>query len=452
MDISPKNLYYYYLNGGYTSWLVDKISKLFVIESIATTYFFFTCIFDWSTGLIAWNPHALGIFVSSFVALQGVIYFVMFLKDYRAMHEAKVLYHRIGITDEMIAYIQWKDIAYKLVEAGIIDNELLIQCSVVRETNFIMGLMEHKLLVGESFMSEWYAYILGMTIQKYLDSRTNYGKICLAYGVGAAIIVPYMLLYHVTYTLIKYAVAIYKEPSSLFELKWSVRSMYKFRYYNELPHEIESRMRNAAILADKYNSLFPSNIRSKVAERLAFVVSEAIIIMVVMLYVSPYANSHVFLKVLTTAMLLWTVTQSLITPKGNKPNPLEVTHDLRNVLMTETMFNDLPNKLDHDRLNKLYTYRLWYGLNEILGIILTPIFLIYMAFHREHVIATYFDHNTKIHDTIGVIFKGSEFNKQELEEPTASKLMRSYHYFEQQYSMSQSIAYSKMLDTRFVEE
>jgi hypothetical protein len=446
------NLYNYYISGGYTSWLVDKITKLFVIESVAVTYLFFSCIFDWSTGLLIWNPNPLGLFISSFVALQGVIYFIMFLREFKPMLEAKTLFRNIGISDEMISYIQWKDIAYKLVESGIIDNELLIQCSVVRETNFIMGLMEQKLLIGERFLSEWYVYILSMTIKKYLDSRTNYGKICLAYGVGAALIVPYMLLYHITYTLIKYAVAIYKEPSSLFELKWSVRSMYKFRYYNELPHEIESRMRNAAILADKYNSLFPSTIRSKIAERLAFIISEAIIVMVVMLYLSPYANSHVFLKILTTSMLLWTVTQSLITPKTNKPNPMEVTHDLRTVLMTETMFVELPNKQDHMKLDKLYTYRLQYGLNEVLGILLTPIFLIYTAFYCDQIYSTYFDHNTKLHDQIGSIFRGSEFNKQELEEPTASKLMRSYHYYEQQYSMSQSIAYSKMLDTRFMED
>jgi len=451
-----ESIYNYYIVGGYKSWLFDRLSKFVIIESITVIYFFFSCWFDWTTGTLSWNPHLFGGFISLFVACQGILYLIKSAREFRAILYAREVYRKLELDDDMLSYATWKDITYRLVEYNIIDNELLIQCSVVRDDNFIMGLVEQGLLVGEKYMSEWYVVILSHCISLYCSNDANrsrsFSRICLTYGLLSFVLIPYLILYHITYSTIKYAVSIYKNPAYLFEMKWTVQALYTFRQFNELPHEIEARMRNAASIADKYNSLFPSIIRSKLAERLAFIISEIIIVLVVILYITPYGSSHSFIKIITSTMLIWSFVQTLVEPKVNKPNPFEVTRDMQNILMTSDMFCDIPNRSDHEKLGKLYTHRLHYALNELLGILTTPIFMIYIAMYREHVTTNFIDMNIKINSDIGSLFRGSEFNREELEEQSASKLMKSFHYYEQNYPASQSIQYSKMLSSRFADE
>jgi len=450
----PAAIYNYFNAGGFNTWIFDRVSKIFLMLALGGSYLFFSCFFNWRQPLeqdFKFHFSIVGIVMTFFVAIQACIHTIRLVREYDAMSYAKGIYRQLEIEDYQLSFLKWQDISYRLVERQVIENELEVQCSVTRDDNFIIGMLDKGILVGANQLSEFYIDIFKRCMRRYMDQNTpeRLGTLFKYYGFISLLLIPYMLIYHISYTAIKYAVSVYKHPSSLFGMRWSVYSMYSCRHFNELPHEIEQRMRTASQIADKYNSLFPSLLRSKVAERLSFIVSEFIIILVVVLYLS----SVEYVKFITTAMIAWNFIQSLIDSKVSKPNPSEITLELKKILIPSHGFeSEFPTTEDHQLLSRLYTFRLWYGFNELLGVILTPVFLFYMAYNSEQMIADYIDYNIRINDKVGIIFKGTDFNNKEGEDfGTASKLMQSYMLFESSYPMSQSIQYSKMLSSRFRE-
>lgn len=448
-----KSIYSYYQINGYHNWIIERVSKIVLMLAMASTYFYFTQCFDWHNPLVpTLQLNAWGMLLTLFMLGQTVIASLRVINELPNVLYARDIYRQLEIDDYKLPFLKWQDIAYRLVETGTIDNELEVQCSVTRDDNFIIGLVDKGLLFGSSYLSEFYIEMFKRCLKRYID-QTNHsterlGSILRYYGIISLIMVPYMLCYHITYTIIKYAISVYKHPSTLFAMRWSVYSNYNFRHFNELPHEFEARMRTAAQISDKYNMLFPSLLRSKIAERLSFIISEVVIIIAV---IALYLASNEYVKVITTAMIVWNFVQSLIDTRPVKPNPAEVTSDLKKILLPDRGFeSDFPTMEDYKMLGRLYIPRISYGFNELMGVILTPIFLFYMSYHTDRMLADYIDYNIRVNDRVGVIFKGSDFSKAILEEEaSASKLMQSYMMFESAYPMSQSIRYSKMLSSRF---
>jgi hypothetical protein len=315
-------------------------------------------------------------------------------------------------------------------------------------------MVDKGIIVGNMFLSELYINILKRCIIDYSNKdgkSKNFTYICLTYAIISLVLIPYLIMHYVTYSLIKYAIAIYNKPSNLIEMKWSVLGQYTFRHYNELPHEFEARMRNASQVMLRYNSLFPSPILSKIAERLAFIVSEIVISLLLVLYFTPHSTTQMFIQGLTTLLITWGILDKLVDKKSNKPNPTDVEYEINDVLGYHGHQFKISLE-DKERLSKLFQYHMSYALREFVAIFMTPILLFYTTIYSDVRIAQYIDTNLKINDTIGVIYKGTEFNREEMMDMTASKLLQSYHQYEREYSESQSIKYSKMLNSRFLDD
>ena len=436
------------------TWLVDRISKQITVLSVGGFFLFFLSFYQFDTGIIQYNGNISGTILFLFFLCQVLTSSYYEITKYNWYERCQDIYKSIGILDQDLTHMRWRDIAYKLVEHGIIENEVMVQCVVTCEDNFIIGLVDRGDIVGEMFLSEIYVSFLKRCVMEYSNKEgqsKNFAKICSRYAFISLILIPYLILYTVTYSLIKYAIAIYSNPGNLIEMKWTVLGQYKFRHYNELPHEFESRMRSASQVMSKFNSLFPSPIVSKLAERLAFIVSEVAIGLILILYFTPHSTTHMFIKVLTTLILLWSILDKIIEKKSNKPNPGDVEHDLNDILGHHAYHYHVTLD-DKNKLSRLYKYHMIYALNEFLSIIITPILLIYTSVYRDISISQFIDSNIRINDNIGIIYKGTEFNVQDMNEMTASKLLQSYHQYEREYSDSQSIKYSKMLNSRFMDE
>lgn len=447
--------YNYYKNGGITAWLVDKISKQITVLSIGCFFMFFISFYEFSSGTIGYNGNILGLLMLMFFSIESIVIAYEEYKKYKHYKKSRELYESIGFTDEGISHMRWRDIAYKLVDKKIIDNEIMIQCTVTCEDNFIIGLLDKGLVIGESFLSEIYVSFLKRIIMEYANKEgrsKNFSQISGRYALISFILIPYFLLHHVTYSLIKYAIAIYNSPSKLIEMKWNTLGQYKFRHYNELPHEFESRMRNASQSMLRYNSLFPSTILSKIAERMAFIVSEIVIGLLLVLYFTPHSTTQMFIQGLTTLLITWGILDKIVEKKTNKPNPMDVRAELNEILDYHAHIYDVTLE-DKSKLSQLFKYQVFCAINEFISIFLTPLFLLYYSIYSNVAVSQFIDSNIRINDNVGIIFNGTEFNHHNMEESmSVSKLLKSYQHYEREYSDSQSIKYSKMLSSRFMDD
>lgn len=455
MNVDVYHIYDYYRNGGMNAWLVDKISKQLTVLSVGGFFMFFLSFYEFSTGIVGYNGNVMGLLMFMFFSLQCLFSSYTEFKKYGQYCKAKELYESIGFKDEQLSHMRWRDIAYKLVENNIIENEVMIQCTVTCEDNFIIGMLDRGLIIGETLLSEIHVSFLKRAIMEYSNKEgrsKNFSQICSRYAIISFILIPYLLLHHVTYSLIKYAIAIYNNPGRLVEMRWTTLGQYKFRHYNELPHEFEARMRNASQTMLRYNSLFPSTILSKIAERVAFIVSELVIALLLILYFTPHSTTQMFIQGLTTLLITWGILDKIVEKKTNKPNPMDIEHELNDIINYHAHHYEVTLE-DKTRLSQLFKYQMICALNEFLSIFITPILLLYYSTYSDIIIAQFIDSNIKYNDTIGIIFKGTEFNHNDLSETmSASKLMQSYRQYEREYSDSQSIKYSKMLNSRFIDE
>lgn len=454
MDIDVKYIYEYYKNGGMKSWLVDKISKQLTVLSVGSFFMFFLSFYEFSSGHVGYNGSIIGLLIFLFFGIQCSISSYTEIMKYNMYNKVRDIYSNIGFKDEQLSHMRWRDIAYKLVENNIIDNEIMIQCSVTCEDNFIIGMVDKGLIIGETLLSDIHVSFLKRVIMEYSNKEgrsKNFSQICSRYALISFILIPYFLLHHVTYSLIKYAIAIYNSPGRLVEMRWTTLGQYKFRHYNELPHEFESRMRNATQCMLRYNSLFPSTIISKIAERIAFVVSELVIALLLILYLTPHSTTQMFIQGLTTLLITWGILDKIVEKKTNKPNPMDVEHELNDIIHYHAKHYEVTLE-DKQKLSEVFKYQIVCALNEFLSIFITPMLLLYYSTYSDIIIAQFIDSNIRVNDNIGIIFKGTEFNHDDMDESmSASKLMQSYRQYEREYSDSQSIKYSKILSSRFLD-
>lgn len=455
MNVDVHHIYEYYRNGGMKAWLIDKISKQLTVLSVGCFFMFFLSFYEFSSGNVGYNDGILGILIFLFFSGQCLVTSYSEFKKYEHYRRAKEIYQSVGFKDEDLTHIRWRDIAYKLVENNIIENEVMVQCAVTCEDNFIIGMVDKGLIIGETLLSDIHVSFLKRIIMEYSNKEgrsKNFSQICSRYAVISFILIPYFLLHHVTYSLIKYAIAIYNSPGRLVEMRWTTLGQYKFRHYNELPHEFESRMRNATQCMLRYNSLFPSTIISKIAERIAFIVSELVIALLLVLYFTPHSTTQMFIQGLTTLLITWGILDKIVEKKTNKPNPMDVEHELNDIINYHAKHYEVTLE-DKAKLSEVFKYQVVCALNEFLSIFLTPILLIYYGTYSDVIISQFIDSNIRVNDNIGIIFKGTEFNHVDMDESmSASKLMQSYRQYEREYSDSQSIKYSKMLSSRFLDD
>jgi autophagy-related protein 9 len=56
------------------------------------------------------------------------------------------------------------------------------------------------------------------------------------------IFMPFVLLFMLLYMILQYGEQFYNKPNLLANRQWTIKALWKFRYYNELPHIFHDRM------------------------------------------------------------------------------------------------------------------------------------------------------------------------------------------------------------------
>ncbi|XP_059823448.1 autophagy-related protein 9A isoform X1 [Hypanus sabinus] len=246
---------------------------------------------------------------------------------------------------------------------------------------------------GSLFLNEWSLkpeYKKAVNRQE-LAQRLS-GRI-LWIGITNLLLCPLVLVWQILYAFFSYAEVIKREPGSLGARCWSLYGRCYLRHFNELDHELQSRLGRGYKAASKYMSCFLSPLLTVLAKNVAFFAGS---ILAVLITLTVYDEDVLAVEhVLTTITLLGlcvTVCRCFIPDKHEVSCPEQL---LKVVLSHVHYMPDHWQGAAHryetrDQFAQLFQYKAVFILEELISPIVTPFILIFSLRNKSLEIIDFF--------------------------------------------------------------
>jgi hypothetical protein len=213
------------------------------------------------------------------------------------------------------------------------------------------------------------------------------------YRINLAMIIniiamPFIIIILLVYLMIKYGEKMYVNPAIMFKRKINKRTMWKLRYYNELPNAFKTRIDRIECNMDKIMNLYTSPTREIVIRFLLFAFGSIFIILLSLSFIANEGFSDLeiihghnviwFLGIMGTLLIILnkclTNTYEI---KMTKPEQIAAFDALREDLIT--IYPNILNVNDREYLvriiNEIYQPRIVYVMYELMYLITTPYYL-----------------------------------------------------------------------------
>jgi hypothetical protein len=199
---------------------------------------------------------------------------------------------------------------------------------------------------------------------------------------------PFMIIILGLYLFIKYGEKLYANPSILFQRKINVSTLWKLRYYNELPNLFRERIIKIEVNMDKIINVYQSPIRQIITRFLVFLIGCVFLLLLALSFVAtenfakleiiPNHNVIWFLGVCGTLLLILNkIVSPSYSPSLTKKEQLNAFESLREDLIT--IYPQL-NKIE-DReyivslIHDIYKPRIVNMFYELVNLIIAPYIL-----------------------------------------------------------------------------
>ncbi|XP_051879313.1 LOW QUALITY PROTEIN: autophagy-related protein 9A [Pristis pectinata] len=246
---------------------------------------------------------------------------------------------------------------------------------------------------GSLFQNEW---SLKPEYKKGANRRELAHKLSsriLWIGITNLLLCPVILVWQILYAFFSYAEVIKREPGSLGARCWSLYGRCYLRHFNELDHELQSRLSKGYKAASKYMNCFLSPLLTVLAKNLAFFAGS---ILAVLITLTVYDEDVLAVEhVLTTITLLGlcvTVCRCFIPDKHLVFCPEQL---LKVILSHIHYMPDHWQGAAHryetrDQFAQLFQYKAVFILEELLSPIITPFILIFCLRNKSLEIIDFF--------------------------------------------------------------
>eukprot|EP01028_Stygiella_incarcerata_P005958 TRINITY_DN24589_c0_g1_i1.p1 TRINITY_DN24589_c0_g1~~TRINITY_DN24589_c0_g1_i1.p1 ORF type:complete len:718 (-),score=188.67 TRINITY_DN24589_c0_g1_i1:165-2318(-) len=219
----------------------------------------------------------------------------------------------------------------------------------------------------------------------YVASRRTLQSRFILLALLNAIASPFLLVFLIVNFVFRYTEEFRSSPSSLGARKWSPRTQWAFREFNELPHAFEARMFQSHGPAVRYLGRFPMPISSMLARMLIYILgglSAAIIIAslwneYILVGFTIFGRPLVFVIAVFGGVLA--VSRKFVAEQESTIR-VNAEQAMQEVARYTHHFPRKWNGRCHtlsvkDEFVELYPYRLKLFLNELFSVVFTPILL-----------------------------------------------------------------------------
>ena len=300
------SLYAYYYECGWNCIICNELATLM---KMFCTFLLIFCILHYSNwndiancknidcnAIHIFGSHAFNSFTVFYLLISASFVACMTCRSARKIakvYAVKELYALMGIADCELKIIAWDKIVASFVALNATNRYIIRPIDAARITSIIMrGTNLEIALIGADIVPKWCMShvaecMLNMLLDNFIfDARKQFNRslmhrtrrICVVgrfIGVLMLLLSPFTMLFFVTYMLVHHVSEIRtKSFPSLLEQDFTILAKKKYRCFNELQHEFDTRLSYARPLASQYLNNFPTPIWNAML-RTAFILRRA---------------------------------------------------------------------------------------------------------------------------------------------------------------------------------
>ena len=479
------NLYYYYYNRGYSNLIITEITNLLVLVFMVFFMIFLVQCVDFKE-LMDYNTNE-NISLSHFVNLSNfwhlkhnvfvIISLIVFLgyviiqlisiyaSSKKFWKIRKIYREDLEIATEDLDNLTWNDVSNKIIkyycEPNL--NSYTLALKIMTKENLMISVYDELDKLNKDSLKfnkypltkllEWnfmFCFInplinrnreinsnIKIEKKKYYEKvQSNINRIF----VLNLLFMPLLLIFMVLYLILQYGEQFYNNPNLIVNRQWSIKSFWKLRYYNELPHSYNSRLDKSGLILKEYGKQFPSRLTETISRFIMFILGSFFLILLLLTFLNE--NLLINLNITDNKPILWymgilggvlTIIKSLIY-KNVLYDPEKIMKKLsENIDLKEEWVNDCRNKKIKDKIMKFFPLRAVLLLQECYYLVLTPYILWFILKKEAVIICDYLINSLITHHSInGFINKNSLFvNYNQIKEN--HKTEKSFDNFQKNY-------------------
>lgn len=458
-----QEVYDYYRRKGFMCIVLERICHLITIAFVIWfSVFLFGCI-DYS--LISENSQLsqvlvdqciyqlswkIKFFLSGFILLWLYL-FSNYFSEFLRIRKIHYFYNcKLKIKDKDIQSISWNTVIKKIIklyneekaeledqsEVEELDAHKIINI-IMRKENYFIALInkdcikfsipffESKQLLTN--ILEWnvqwcinnFVFDKDGHVKEYFldkDKKLNLSK-SLAQrfqfmGIVNLILLPFLLVFTVAYSFFRYSEEIYHQPGSIMKRTYSLLAQWKFRQFNELPHDFEKRMNRSYESAMTYLSQFPNSRFSIISKLIVFISGSIITVLTILTLIDQeFFNSFeitqgcsvLFYIGIFTSILAFTKGQisedyKEYDPQALMENVAQETHYYPKKWREEAYSDEVKSEFESYFDKKIYLI-----LRDIYGLVLTPFILMITLPNCSYKIINFFEEFTVNLSSVGYV-------------------------------------------------
>lgn len=463
-----KNVYYYYIKGGFYNIIISKITDI-LISAFASIFTLYTFIFlDWNNILLCGknieniakdcgdisnyfnyeikNPNFFQILLLLFVIFSGSFSIYKFLKFFYEYCEFRNIYKyyvdELKISNKELNSKSWNDIlnCISMTNQNIPIEK--ITNIILKNENYFITLIENNVYkVPNIFFTKQMEITLfyGLDSVKIVKKTdTNFRNIIILLGLINLILSPLIFLYIVFSFVFRNIDEIYLKKKVFGPRRYTIFSKWKFREYNELEHYFNVRMNKSIKYANEYITQFPSPSFEIVANFFSILSGAFICLFLlfslldenILLYITFLDRSLIFYAGIFASISA--ISKGFITePENSVYNPNYVMEKV--VKYTKYMpihWIDKCNTYEvRDEFLSYYQYTIMLFLYEIIGVFTTPYYLFFVILKERKNIQFFLSKNTSFLPLVGSVCSVSNFDTNYINK----KLESSIHLFSENH-------------------
>lgn len=376
-------------------------------------------------------------FIFWLIRLARIVVHFFKLMEIRAFYK-----NALRITESELTNLQWQDVQNRLIEVQKVHQmcvhkeeltELDIHHRILRWKNYMIAMQNKSVIsgsysfpfVGErAFVTEGMKYNLklilfwgpGSPFQNNWKLREEYrnpgNRFVLAnrlsrrifwIGIANFVLSPFILLWVILYSFFTYAEMVKREPDSFGARRWSSYGRLFFRHFNELDHELHTRLSKAYEPASKYMNLFVSPFMAIIAKNLAFFAGAlfAVLTIFTLLDKDVLLAEHVLTAIAVLGILI-RICYIFIPGENTVWDPEQLLKQI--VSHTHYIPDEWKGKAHtkevREKFSQLFQYKAEYVLQELVSPVITPFLLCFNLRYKALDIVDFFRNFTV--DVVGV--------------------------------------------------
>lgn len=333
------------------------------------------------------------------------------INEIKLVLEMRDIYReKFNIMNNELEYISWNRVVekLKLVYNDPNINIYTVTNRILKKENIIINLYKSNLkhLPSISKLLEWnfiFCFISPLfnnnsdiIVDNKEKFRNRVRNRCILVCIINFISIPFILYIVVIYMLIKDGEQFYNNPELSFDKQLKVNGFWKLRYYNELNHLYDIRTFKIKSICNKINTFHSNHLKTKeiILRFINFVLSSVFIILVLFSFVNDkiltegiIIGNKTTLWVIGVLGALLAVNRKFITFSYNNRNNYHKEENALFIELKEILPIINPNFFEFKNrkklikiMNKMYCYKIYFMLIELIHICLAPYYL-YKWYH-----------------------------------------------------------------------